>query len=217
MILDFSKTYSFDEFRDLNDNTLWPVLHEGSFISGVEYDSENFRIIPMPQVVVGREVVVSKLTKRLEIHCELHKIKGWTTTSQGGFVFDGDVRAPDVAFIPKTLLREATYRSLFHFDGEPIHPSFLIEVEDLTDKRKLDALRQKVYKYFQVPEVQECWLVDFWNNRVIIVKPEEGRRLRKIRLEFDEHLMDTESVLVSGDAAGHFTVRWGALRQEIYG
>jgi hypothetical protein len=107
---DLNGTYTVEEFEEINDS----LRTEELVIDGVPINhfelSPIGKLLPMPQVPVGRECVTMEIVRQLanwNINCRQN---GVVTSSQGGFNFASDgreIRAPDVAFTPKE-----TYRSL---------------------------------------------------------------------------------------------------------
>jgi Uma2 family endonuclease len=86
---------------------------------------------------------------------------GVVTSSQGGFLLShGTIRAPDVAFTPHATHSTLTQQQLLSFQGAPFSPVFVVEVDDLTNQRKLDSLTKKINETYFPSGVQLAWFVN---------------------------------------------------------
>src|SRR5205085_7869158 len=104
-----------------------------------ELDSKG-RLIPMPQTPIFKELAVGNIFGQLDRWNIRSRQNGGVTISQGGFNLSTTggrtIRAPDVAFTPSATYRNLTQQQLMTFQGRAFHPSFVVEVEDVSVDRK---------------------------------------------------------------------------------
>jgi len=181
--LDLDRYYTIEEFEEIND---WlktkPVdLNEHSknrfkdleTISHFEY--ENGYLIPMPETPIEKEGAVCEISRQLANWNIQTGENGVPTTSQGGFDFsvmlgDRTIRAPDVAFTPKETYRTLSAEQLRTFRGKPFHPSFVVEVEDVSRAFKLAELTTKFKETYFPAGVDLGWLLDPINKVIFTFK-----------------------------------------------
>ncbi len=190
------RVYTLNEFERFND---WLKTHDfvidGTPVNHFERDTKG-RLIPMPQTTLDKEPVVSEIARQVgdwNIHTRQN---GVVTTSQGGYRFIGDIRAPDVAFLPKGIYRGLTHEQLSTFQGPAFCPTFAVEVENFqTGNNEVDLIAKFKQTYF--PAGLELGLmVDPINRKVFYFRRDaDGVVRRREHLWFND---DGEATVVSG-------------------
>ena len=144
------RTYSTEEFELLNG---WLKTHElvieGTTVSHFELNSRG-NLIPVPQTPI---LTVSEITWQFCQWNTQTRCNGTVTGSQGDFNLDmaggRTIRAPDVAFTPTDTYRNLTQQQLLTFQGQPFHPTVVVEVEDVSASHKLEEITAKIkIEYF---------------------------------------------------------------------
>ena len=86
------------------------------------------------------------------------------TGSQGGLNLDmaggRTIRAPDVAFTPTDTYRNLTQQQLLTFQGQPFHPTVVVEVEDVSASHKLEEITAEIETEYFPAGIQLGLLVD---------------------------------------------------------
>ncbi|EPZ34917.1 Zinc finger, C2H2 domain-containing protein [Rozella allomycis CSF55] len=184
MIFDLEKSYSLEEFLALNENTEFPVEIDGEIISGFELLG-NGKLSAMPQATVFMEKTVVEIITILRAYASSSICPGDVTSSQGGFKFevldqDGRVtkkiRAPNVSFIPRRVMRTLDANQLFTFKGEPFTPTFVVE------ESTFNKLKKKVLDdYFSNrSSIELVWIIDPENRRAVeFYRNRQGRPIHR--------------------------------------
>jgi len=174
--LDFSRTYSFEEFESINEQLKTSTLEvNGQPVNLFDLD-ENGKLVPMPQATHCMEVTVGEITRQLGNWNIQTRQNGDIKTAQGGFNFNvggqRTIRAPDVSFTPKAVSRQLTELQRWTFQGRPFTPTFVVEVGDTAIRSTFEELDDKFKReYFAVgTSVQLGWLVDPKNRRIWVYK-----------------------------------------------
>jgi Uma2 family endonuclease len=125
-----------------------------------ERDSAEF-LVPLPPTTKYKEGVVAEISRQLANWNVQTQQNGLVTTSQGGYKISGnEILAPDVAFQPKDIYRSLDNDQLHSFRGEPDHPTFVVEVDDVSSPGKLETLIKKFKERYFLAGVELGWLVD---------------------------------------------------------
>ncbi|CAG8622675.1 1306_t:CDS:2, partial [Acaulospora morrowiae] len=130
--LDFSRTYSFEEFELINEQLKTRSLEvNGQPVNLFDLD-KNGKLFPMPQATVCMEATVAEIVRQLGNWNIQTRQNGLITTSQGGFNFSVEGRrtigAPDVSFIPKSVFRQLTELQRWTFQvGTSVQLGWLID------------------------------------------------------------------------------------------
>jgi len=169
-------TYTVEQFEEVNDwlktHSLVIIINEIP-VSHFELDLKG-RLIPIPHNPIFQEVVISEIARQLLNWNIRTQQNGVVTTSQGGFnlsITGGrTIRAPDVAFTPSKTYRNLTTPQLMTFQGESFHPTFVVEVEDVSATPKLEELTNKFKTEYFAAGVQLGWLVDPVNQDIYVFK-----------------------------------------------
>ncbi|CAG8629427.1 9183_t:CDS:2, partial [Paraglomus occultum] len=175
--LDFSCTYSFEEFELINEQLKTRSLEvNGQPVNLFDLD-KNGKLVPMPQATHCMEVTVGEIVRQLGNWNIQTRQNGDVKTAQGGFDFSvggqRTIRAPDVSFTPKAISRQLTELQRWTFQGQPFTPTFVVEVGDSQSStsafRELDDKFKR--EYFAVgTSVQLGWLIDPKNRRIWVYK-----------------------------------------------
>ncbi|CAG8627474.1 4212_t:CDS:2 [Paraglomus occultum] len=166
--------YTFKQFELLND---WlktnELLIDNTPINHFELDKKG-RLIPMLQTPIFKEATVGNIYGQLDRWNVQTRQNGVPTCSQGGFNLSTTggrtIRAPDVAFTPSETYRNLTHQQLMTFQGQPFHPTFVVEVEDVSADSKLEELKDKFKTVYFPAGVQLGWLVDPVNRNIYVFK-----------------------------------------------
>jgi len=167
-------SYTFEQFEELNDwlKTNELVIDEEP-INHFELDSKG-RLIPMPQTPYGKELAVEEIARQLGNWNIQTRQNGGVTTSQGGFNISTTggrtIRAPDIAFTPRGTHDSLDAEQLRTFQGQPFHPTFVVEVEDVSAGPKLEKLTDKFKTEYFPAGVQLGWLLDPENKNIYVFK-----------------------------------------------
>ncbi|CAG8506885.1 16188_t:CDS:2 [Acaulospora colombiana] len=187
--LDFSRTYSFEEFELINEQLKTRTLEvNGQPVNLFDLD-KNGKLVPMPQATHCMEVTVSTIVGELYNWNVQTRQNGLITTSQGGFNFSVGgqitIRAPDVSFTPKAVSRRLTELQRWTFQGQPFTPTFIVEVGDTQSSTsafgELDNKFKREY-FADGTSVQLGWLIDPKNRRIWVYKRNQyGNVFRRAR------------------------------------
>lgn len=190
--LDLARRYTFKEFETINERLKTnPVglndLSKKRFgfeghINHFEYDA-GF-LIPMPETPIEKEATAGEIFAQLRNWNVQTGQNGVPTTSQGGFNFTvvlsgKTIRAPDVAFTPKETYRGLSAKQRRTFRGKPFHPSFVVEVEDLSPRTKLGDLTSKFKETYFPAGVMLGWLIDPINKTIYTFKKDRNGTVRR--------------------------------------
>ena len=141
----------------------------GTPISHFNLDSKK-HLIPMPQTPIKKEAAVGEIFRQLaNWNIRTHQ-NGVPTSSQGGFNFCGQIRAPDVAFTSKEVYRALNDKQRRSFQGKLFSPTFAVEVEDLDATGKLSELTDTFKDMYFPAGLKLGWLVDPINKVVYVFK-----------------------------------------------
>ncbi|CAG8667392.1 8250_t:CDS:2 [Ambispora gerdemannii] len=110
--LDFSCTYSFEEFEFINEQLKTRILEvNGQPVNLFDLD-ENGKLVLMSQVTHCMEVTVGKIARQLDNWNVQTRQNRDVKTAQGEFNFSNEgqrmIKAPDVSFTPKVVSRQLT-------------------------------------------------------------------------------------------------------------
>ena len=176
---DPDRTYSLKEFEKMND---FLKTHEVQInhtpISHFDRDYKG-RLIPMPQTPIQKEVAVGEIFRQLANWNIQTRQNGAATTSQGGFNFGEGIRAPDVSFTPSDIYRGLDQSQLATFQGHPFSPTFAVEVENLSETRKLNELTDKFKTTYFPAGVELGWIIDPINENVYVLKRDRDNLVRR--------------------------------------
>ena len=189
---DKNQIYTLEEFERLN---CWLKTHElvvdGTAVTGFELDP-TAKLITVPPVPVRKEVAVMEIGRQVCQWNILARQNGVVTSSQGGFSLPPDqeatlvtgagliIRAPDVAFTPKETYRNLTQEQLLTFRGEPFHPSFIVEVDDVGTPSKLADLTAKIKNEYFPAGIELGLLVDPVNRTIYTFKRTKLGNVRRV-------------------------------------
>ncbi|KAL1924423.1 uncharacterized protein VTP21DRAFT_4077 [Calcarisporiella thermophila] len=184
------RVYTIEQFEKIND---WLKTHalviDKLPISHFEYDSKG-RLIPMPQSPIRKELVVGEIFGQLRRWNIYSQQNGRPTCSQGGFNFavlgGKEIRAPDVAFTPEGTYCALDERQLDTFQGQPFHPIFVVEVEDVSRPSKLAELTEKFKRTYFPAGVELGWLIDSKNKKIYIFKKIRNGSVRRYSHEWKD-------------------------------
>jgi Uma2 family endonuclease len=152
------RTYSLKEFEEINDSLkVREVQINGTPVSHFERDSKG-HLIPMPQTPILREMAAGEILRQLANWNIQTRQNGAPTSSQGGFNFGEGIRAPDVAFTPKEVYRALDKDQLLTFHGDPFSPTFVVEVENVSETCKLDELTDRFKTTYFPAGVELGWI-----------------------------------------------------------
>ncbi|KAL1920699.1 uncharacterized protein VTP21DRAFT_1076 [Calcarisporiella thermophila] len=182
------RVYTIEQFEKIND---WLETHDividGIPISHFELDSKG-RLIPMSQSPISKEAVVAEIIRQLTRWNIYSQQNGIVTGSQGGFnfaVLEGrEIRAPDVAFTPKEIYRALDEQQLDTFRGQPFHPTFVVEVEDVSSSSKLAELTEKFKEIYFNAGVDLGWLINPANKKIYIFEKTLNGSVRRYSHEW---------------------------------
>jgi len=124
----------------------------------------------MPQTPILKEVAVGEIFRQLANWNIQTRQNGAPTTSQGGFDFGEGIRAPDVAFTPSQVYRGLDENQLHTFQGDLFSPTFVAEVENVSETRKLKDLTNKFKTTYFPAGVELGWLVDPDNQKIYVFR-----------------------------------------------
>ena len=173
------RTYSVAEFEKVNSSTrAHDVKIDDTPISHFDLDSKK-HLIPMPQTPIEKEMAVAEITRQLGNWNIRTRQNGACTSSQGGFNFNGAIRAPDVAFTPKDVYRALDEQQRRSFQGNLFSPTFAVEVEDLVATGKLLELTQKFKDTYFPAGLELGWLVDPINKDLYVFKRDKDGIVRR--------------------------------------
>jgi len=181
-------TYTFKQFEKLND---WLKTNElvidKTPINHFELDS-NGRLIPMPQTPYGKELAVGEIYAQVRNWNIQTRQNGGVTTSQGGFNISTTggrtIRAPDVAVTPKETHRSLDQQQFWTFRGQAFHPTFVVEVEDVSTASKFEELKDKFKSDYFPAGVELGWLVDPVNRNIYVFKEDINGVVRCLNKEW---------------------------------
>ena len=123
---DPGRTYSLAEFEEINSSTrAHDVKIDDTPISHFDLDSKK-HLIPMPQTPIEKEDAVGEIIRQLANWNIQTRQNGACTSSQGGFNFNWEIRAPDVAFTPKEVYRALDEEQRRSFQGDLFSPTFAV-------------------------------------------------------------------------------------------
>lgn len=138
--------------------------------------------------------VTSRLMARLEVYVTDHDL-GYTTSSDGGYIVQGNRLIPDGAFMSKARLAKPSGLAY-----NPIAPSLVVEVLSPTDHP--DEVQAKVNLYLSAGTW--VWLADPDARSLTVYAPGQGaRRLRR------------EDTLDGGDILPGFTLAVDAIFKNL--
>ncbi|CAG8472842.1 1408_t:CDS:2 [Acaulospora morrowiae] len=198
--LDFSHTYTFEEFELINKQLETRTLEvNGQPVNLFDLDATG-KLIPMPQATACMEATVST-------------INGLITTSQGGFDFSvggrKSIRSPDVSFTPDAVSSQLIELQRWTFQGRPFTPTLVIEVGDTKSRSVFEESDYKFKRvYFTVgTSVQLGWLIDPKNRKIWVYKRNQhGNVFRR------EHAWED---LEGGNILPEFTLKVWKIEQAI--
>ncbi|CAG8697974.1 2125_t:CDS:2, partial [Acaulospora morrowiae] len=171
--LDFSRTYSFEEFESINEQLKTHSLEfNGQPVNLFDLD-ENGKLVPMPQATHCMGITVAEIIRQLGNWNIQTRQNGDIKASQGGFNFNvGGHRAPDVSFTPKSVSRQLTELQRWTFQGQSFTPTFVVEVGDTESRSTFEELDGKFKRgYFALgTSVQLGWLIDPRNSKIWVYK-----------------------------------------------
>lgn len=179
--LNLNRKFSFEEFEAINEwqRTKDVRLDEESAklyshdinepILLFEFDSTGM-LIPIPMVTLKMSVIISEIMRQLANWNIETRQNGKVTGTGGGFNFScsggKEIRTPNAAFLTKEMFRSLTHEQLYTFRGAPFHPSFLVEVKNVSRPTKLNELTTKFKNIYLPAGVKLGWLIDP-ENKVI--------------------------------------------------
>jgi Uma2 family endonuclease len=176
---DPGRTYSLAEFEEVNSSTrAHDVKIDDTPISHFDLDSKK-HLIPMPQTPIEKEAAVGEIFGQLRNWNIRTRQNGVPTSSQGGFNFNGEIRAPDVAFTPKEVYRALDEEQRRSFQGDLFSPTFAVEVEDLVATGKLSELSHKFKDTYFPAGLKLGWLIDPINKAVYVFKRDKDDTVRR--------------------------------------
>jgi len=214
--LNLERRYTLEEFEAVNDQlkTKDLELDESSknhfdfhdHISHFDYVSGY--LVPMPETPIEKEAVVLEIGRQLGNWNIGTRQNGVPTSSQGGFNFTMEVggrtiRAPDIAFTPKQVYRRLSVQQRRTFQGELFHPSFVVEVEDVSRAAKLEELTAKFKETYFPAGVELGWLIDPINKGIFVFKRDRNGLVRRYNHGWSD--------VSGGDVLPRFTLRVGRL------
>ena len=177
---DKNRTYTLKEFEVLND---WLKTHElvieGEAIHGFELDSTG-KLIPVPQTPIFKKIVVGEIARQLGNWNIRTRQNGVVTGSSGGFNLGTSIRAPAVAFTPRDIYRNLTPLQLLTFQGQPFHPSVIVEVEDVSTSPKLAEITATIENEYFPAGIQLGLLVDPINRTIFTFKQDVCGVVRRL-------------------------------------
>ncbi|KAE9044575.1 hypothetical protein PR003_g1943 [Phytophthora rubi] len=119
------------------------------------------RFIPYRMTVYGNEKVAFKIAVELGKWIDTTGQGGSGTTSHGAFIFDSDIRMPDVAYTLRDTDRGLSTESTWTYRGEPFVPTFVVEIDKLSGRgSQRSALDRKMRNEYFQHGVQLGWLID---------------------------------------------------------
>jgi Uma2 family endonuclease len=133
----------------------------------------------MPQPPIEKEAAVLEIARHLANWNVRTRQNGTCTSSQGGFNFNGAIRAPDIAYTPKGVYRALDEEQRRSFRGDPFSPTFAVEVEDLIPTGKLLELTHKFKDTYFPAGLELGWLVDPINKEVFVFKRDKDGTVRR--------------------------------------
>ncbi|CAG8635126.1 1886_t:CDS:2 [Acaulospora morrowiae] len=152
--LDFSHTYSIEEFELINEKLKTCTLE----VNGQPKPCSN---------ATGHSLHGGEIVRQLGNWNIQTRQNGDVKTAQGGFNFSvggqRTIRAPDVSFTPKAVSRRLTELQRWNFQGQPFTPTFVVEVGDTQSSTSAFWELDDKFKreYFAVgTSVQLGWLID---------------------------------------------------------
>ena len=173
------RVYSLQEFEELDHQLkTHGLLIDKIPVNHFERDS-NGRLIPMPQVPVGKEAAVAEIVRQLSNWNIQTRENGVVASSQGGFNFGGSIRAPDVSFMPKETYRGLTDQQIYTFQGPPFIPSFVVEVDNLLAGNNDSNLTDKFKQTYFPAGIELGWLVDPVNQSFFVFMRDKDGIVRK--------------------------------------
>ena len=176
---DPDRAYSLKEFEGINDSLkVHEVEIDGIPVSHFDRD-EKGQLIPMPQTPILKEVAVGEIFRQLANWNIQTRQNGAPTTSQGGFYFGEEIRAPDVAFTPSEVYRGLNEDQLHTFQGALFSPTFVVEVENVAAMRKLNQLTDKFKTTYFPAGVELGWLVDPVNQEIYVFRRDKDGVVRR--------------------------------------
>ena len=176
--IDLDRTYSLEEFEKINDALKTNEFQiNGTPVSHFDRDVKG-HLVPMPQSPIQKELVVGEIFRQLANWNIQTGQNGAPTTSQGGFDFGEGIRAPDVAFTPSYIYRDLDENQLNTFQGELFSPTFVVEVENVSKKGKLNELIKKFKTTYFPAGVQLGWLVDPINTVIYVFETDSDNIVR---------------------------------------
>ncbi|CAG8632275.1 3323_t:CDS:2, partial [Paraglomus occultum] len=151
----------------------YELLIDNTPINHFELDKKG-RLIPVPQTPIFKAATVGEIFYQVSNWNIYTRQNGVVTCSQEGFNLSTPggrtIRAPDVAFTPSETYRNLTHQQLLTFQGQAFHPTFVVEVEDVSADSKLDALKEKFKSDYFPAGVKLGWLVDPVNKNIYVFK-----------------------------------------------
>jgi Uma2 family endonuclease len=176
---DPDRTYSLAEFEEVNSSLrTHDVKIDETPISHFDLDSKK-HLIPVPQTPIEKEAAVGEIFRQLANWNIRTRQNGVPTSSQGGFNFRREIRAPDVAFTTKAVYRALDEEQRRSFQGDLFSPTFAVEVEDLVATGKLSELTAKFKDIYFPAGLQLGWLVDPINKVIYVFKRDKDGTVRR--------------------------------------
>jgi len=172
------RTYSLAEFEQVNSSTRAHDVKIDTPISHFDLDSKK-HLIPMPQTPIEKEAAVLEIARHLANWNVRTGQNGLCTSSQGGFKFNGAIRAPDVAFTPKGVYRALDEEQRRTFRGDSFSPTFAVEVEDLIATGKLLELTRKFKDTYFPAGLELGWLVDPISKEAFVFNRDKDGTVRR--------------------------------------
>jgi Uma2 family endonuclease len=141
-VYDPRRVYSLEEFEAINDCLKkYDIFVAGKPISHFDR-TEDGRLIAFPQVPVRMESALHEIGRQLGNWNIQTKQNGNVTSSQGGFTFGGTITAPDVSFVPGEVYQTLPLQQLDTFKGDAFCPTFVMELDDLSDANTKNSLTE---------------------------------------------------------------------------
>jgi Uma2 family endonuclease len=148
------------------DHQVVTIMEFEAFVNLPDHHAGRFELINGEIVAVPSNPFVSIIAMRIAflIQLFLHQTQlgGYVSGEGGGFVVDGNIFAPDVAYLDKLPVKKGF---------EPTPPLLAVEVlSEPNNSQEQAELRRKIIHYMRAGVV--LWVVDYVNQTIQVMMPD---------------------------------------------
>ncbi|RUS18314.1 hypothetical protein BC937DRAFT_88929 [Endogone sp. FLAS-F59071] len=208
--LDLSRTYTENELEDINEwlktkNVGLDVESAKQYNFDVPIDhfelSPTGKLIPKKEAPIEKEAIVEGIILQLRKWITETKYNGDISSSFRVLAVSNGptIPGPDIALIPRA--------SNGQLNTKIFNPIFVIEVENVTRKPKLEVLIKKYKTYYFTSNIKLVWLIDPINQNIYRLVEEKDGIVRSRKRGWD--------VISAGDILPNFTLNLKVLNAAV--